>query len=412
MRIFKILFIISFIFVSCVSENGTLYQWRGEGRKGIFPDTGLLKEWPEEGPEELWSIEGLGNGFGSPTFTEDSFYITGETDSLSHLFCFDHEGVKQWETILGPEWMESYPGSRSAPTIAGDLVYTVTGAGDLYCVNKRSGEIVWSKNFANDASGIPTMHGFTEAPVIRDDLVFWTPGGKEINVTALNRYTGEQVWASPGFGERSGYNQGNLIELPGRDIFVTFSAYHLMGFDADTGELLWSQEQDNLTPPERVLGMGDTHTNSVIYENGYIYYCAGDGNCGVKLELSEDGSHISEVWRNRGFDGYMGGIVKYGDYIYGTGTARPEIRSINALTGELTDSIRLGVGAVIAADSMLYYYSQNGNLSLISFDKGKMNVESTFRIKKGTKEHFAHPVINRGILYQRHGNTLMAYRLT
>jgi hypothetical protein len=156
--------------------------------------------------------------------------------------------------------------------------------------------------------------------------------------------------------------------------------------------------------------MRDTHSNCVIYDSGYIYYAAGDGNCGVKLQLSEDGTAIQEVWRNTGFDSYMGGIVKIDDHLYGSATSKKFFRSIDAISGELSDSLKLGWGAVIAADDMLYYYGQNGTLSLVAFDNaGKMKPVSDFKISRGTKEHFSHPIIKDGVLYQRHGEVLMAF---
>jgi outer membrane protein assembly factor BamB len=253
------------------------------------------------------------------------------------------------------------------------------------------------------------LHGYSEAALVDGDKVFWTPGGKVNNVVALNRFTGDIVWSNPGFGEAQGYNQPRLIRLPGLNILVTFSSWHLMGFDTSTGKMLWSHEQDNLPVDKRKPGYGDTHCNTVIYENGYIWYVAGDGNCAVKLALAADGKSIKEIWRNTGFDGYMGGTVKLGDYIYGGGTAKPELRAINAITGQLTDSLKLGAGAIIAADDMIYYYSQKGDLTLLSYNNGKMQKISSFRVTKGTKEHFSHPVINKGILYQRHGQALVAY---
>jgi len=105
----------------------------------------------------------------------------------------------------------------------------------------------------------------------------------------------------------------------------------------------------------------------------------------------------------------MGGIVKMGNYIYGCGTERPDLISINATTGQLTDSLRIGIGGLISADNMLYYYNQKGELNLISYSLGKMTKVSSFRVKKGNMQHFAHPTINKGILYQRHGNVLVAY---
>ena len=82
--------------LSCSRSETELYEWRGPNRMGIYPDTGLLEQWPENGPRELWAVDGLGRGFGSPQFTEERFYITGEVDSLSLLHCFDLEGNKLW----------------------------------------------------------------------------------------------------------------------------------------------------------------------------------------------------------------------------------------------------------------------------------------------------------------------------
>ena len=105
----------------------------------------------------------------------------------------------------------------------------------------------------------------------------------------------------------------------------------------------------------------------------------------------------------------MGGIVKIGNYIYGCGTGKPNLFSVNATTGQITDSLRIGTGGLIASDNMLYYYNQKGDLNLVSYNLGKLQLVSSFRVKKGDMQHFAHPIINKGILYQRHGNVLIAY---
>jgi len=390
-------------------EKAKIYEWRGKDRSGIFNESNLLKSWPEDGPKEIWSIDNIGNGFVTPIFTEDNFYITGETDSMLIIYCFNLKGEKQWQTTLGKEWMKSYPGSRTIPTIVDDLIYVGSGLGNLYCLNRTTGKVVWSKDLIIDLKGTLPLHGHSEAPLIQGDKVFWTAGGKINNVIALSRFTGKLIWTNKGFGEASAYNPPKLIEHGGRSILVTFSSYHLMGFDTKDGKLLWAHEQDNYPPDKRGPGYGDTHCNTVIYDKGSIYYVAGDGNCAVKLRLSDDGSGITQVWRNKGFDSYMGGIVKIDNYMYGCGTVSPDIRAINSETGVLTDSLRIGIGALIAADNMLYYYTQKGDLMLLSYNQGKIKEVSSFRIRKGNAQHFAHPVINKGILYQRHGNVLMAF---
>lgn len=397
------------LFLLLMKETPQICEWRGKGRTGVYPDKNLLKEWPADGPTQILKVENIGNGFVSPVFTHDRFYISGEIDSMTVLFCFDLMGEKLWQTVISREWTKSCPGSRSSPTIAGDLLYIGNGFGNLYCIKCADGKVVWSKDLMKDFGAKLPLHGHSAAPLIDGDKVFWMPGGKEFNMVALNRLNGKLIWSNSGFGEVEAYNSPKLIELNSRKIVVTFSAYHLMGFDASNGKLLWSQEQDAIPPDKRVPGQGDTHANTVLFDDGAIYYAEGDGNCGVKLNLSPDGNSITQVWRNNGFDSYMGGIVKLGNYLYGSGTARPFLYSVNATTGIMTDSLRLGAGAVIAAENMLYYYTQKGDLNLVNIDEGKMTKISSFRIKEGTLQHFAHPVINNGILYQRHGNVLLSF---
>jgi outer membrane protein assembly factor BamB len=409
----KNILLLSLLVIILTSSTGstTIYEWRGVDRAGIYKESNLLKTWPAEGPKELWSVSNIGNGFVSPVFAKENFYITGEIDSMEILFSFNLKGEKQWQTNLGKEWMKSFPGSRSAPTVVDNLIYVGTGLGNLFCVNRADGKIIWKKDLIADFNGALPLHGHSESPVVDGEKIFWTTGGKDYNIVALNRFTGRLIWSNKGFGERSAYNSPKLIELASRKILVTFSAYHLMGFDTKTGNLLWSQEQDNYEPEKRTPGNGDTHSNTVLYEKGFIYYTAGDGNCSVKLKLSDDGSSITQIWRNKRFDSYMGGVVKIGDYIYGCGTVKPDLRAINATTGELTDSVRIGSGAIISADNMLYYYTQKGDMMLLSYNQGKIEKVSSFRIKEGTLQHFSHPVIHDGVLYQRHGNTIMAFEI-
>lgn len=401
-------FVAALFLISTAQDKPVVSEWRGPDRKGVYNESNLLKTWPAEGPTELWSIDNIGNGFVSPVFSGDRFYISGATDSSAYLFCYNLKGEKQWQTAIGKEWIKSYPGTRSAPTVFGDMIYVGTGRGNLFCVNKNSGKIVWSKDLSADFQGVLPMHGHSESAVVNGNKVYWTPGGKEHNVVALDRMTGKIIWSNKCFGERSGYNPSKLIDHPSGKILVTFSAYHMMGLDAETGELLWAQEQDNYPPEKRDLGVGDTHANAILYDNGSIYYAEGDGNCGVKLKISPDGKKITEVWRNKGFDNFMGGIIKIGNYLYGAGTVN-NIKSLNAETGVITDSLKIGMGAIIAADNMLYYYSQKGEMFLLSYNEGNIEKVSSFRIRKGNLQHFSHPVIYKGVLYQRHGNTLIAY---
>jgi hypothetical protein len=105
----------------------------------------------------------------------------------------------------------------------------------------------------------------------------------------------------------------------------------------------------------------------------------------------------------------MGGIVKLGDYLFTESFNKPELKAVDAGTGEITDTLRIGSGALISDGEKLYYYSSRGTMFLLEQNEGKVTEVSSFKIKKGNLQHFAHPVINKGILYVRHGKVLIAY---
>jgi outer membrane protein assembly factor BamB len=388
----------------------TVNQFRGNARDGKYPDKNLLALWPADGPALLWENKDMGNGYGSPAVMEETIYINGETDSIGYLYALDKKGNQIWKSSYGREWIYTFPGSRSTPTVVNDLIYVTSGLGNLFCFNRADGSKKWSVNMRKELHGRYTYHGHAESPLVYDDKVILVPGGMDTNVVALNRFTGSILWICKGFHETPGYNSPILIELPSRKLIVTFTAYHMLGIDAMTGKLLWSHEQVNTPMAERKSGVGDTHSNCALFEDGFIYYVAGDGNCAVKLKLSEDGSNVEQVWRNPEVDDYMGQFIKLGNRLYTGSDAKKALLALDASTGQIVDSLKVGCGAILWADNLLYYYNQRGEMKLVD-PNIPMKAISSFKIKSGTKEHFSIPVISEGILYIRHGKSLVAYKI-
>lgn len=388
------------ILFALIFQAQDVNQFRGPNAIGKYPDTNLLQEWPANGPDLLWEAKGLGNGYGSPVFKNNRIYVNGEIDSLTYLFALDNTGAILWKSPIGEEWVTSYPGARSTPTVVGDLVYVSAGMGAVACFDANSGEQKWRRNMLKEFGAVNTRFGFAESIVNYDDKVFCTPGGAEMNVVALNRFTGEVEWACGGKGEMPSFCTPLVLELPKRTLLLTFSMSHLLAIDIETGELLWTHQQE---------GEGDVHVNTPLYEDGFLYYVAGNGNGAVKLELSADGSQIKEVWKNKKFDGMTGGFIKIDNHIYASSYEKRIWYSINTNTGIITDSLKFDNGITIFADSKLYLYNERGRVSLCGVDGGKFQKISEFRLNLGTKAHFSHPVINKGILYIRRGNSLIAY---
>ncbi|MBN1984713.1 MAG: PQQ-binding-like beta-propeller repeat protein, partial [Prolixibacteraceae bacterium] len=288
-------------------------------------------------------------------------------------------------------------------TVVGDLLYIYSGYGVLSCMDAKNGSLKWTKDVFNDFDGKNIQWGVTETVVVDGDVVFVTPGGKKNNVVALNRFNGNLIWTSEGLGELSAYCTPLLVELPAGKLLVTHTADHLLGINASNGKLLWSYPHPN---------RWSVHANTPIYENGGLFCFSGYGQGGEKLSLSNNGNSIKEEWKNEKLDNRIGGMVLVDGYLYGSGDNSREWRCVDWKTGEEKyASGELTKGTVIYADGMLYCYSERGELALVKATPEKFNIVSKTRVELGSAQHWAHPVINNGKLYVRHGNTLVAYKI-
>ena len=386
-------------------------QWRGPGRDGIYPGENLLKQWPEQGPELLWSFEGLGAGQGSAVVSGDRVFVTGIPDTLNgkgHLFSFDMKGKLLWKKEYGPEFIELFPGARSTPTLVDGLLYIESGSGKLYCLSAGDGAEKWSVDFFRDLKCDSVQFGFSESVLIDGDKVIFTPGGKENNMVALDRFTGKPIWSCRGFEEQATYTSPILAVHNGHRLIINLTATSIIGVNADTGEFLWRvpQFQDN-----------KIHANTPVYHNGEIVVSSAsrkDTSGLVLLRLSDDCRNAGVIWRNLKFINLSGGLVLKDGYVYGSAYIRPEWQCIDWKSGQPKYiSKELGGGVVIYADGLFYCYTErDGEMALVEASPESFRIISKFRVPLGTLEHWAHPVIKDGRLYLRHGNALMAYKIT
>jgi outer membrane protein assembly factor BamB len=322
-------------------------------------------------------------------------------DTLSYLFSLDLSGKLLWKSKIGKEWTQSYPGSRTTPTVFRDHVYVTAGWGTVACFESQTGKEQWSLNLVDDFHGKAPRFGFSESVLVDESKLYCSPGSPDTNVVALDRFTGKIVWICKGTGEMTSYCSPMMIKLPERNILVTFSKTTMLGIDAKEGKLLWSYKHDR----EEI----DCQVNTPFFEDGFLYIVNGDGNGAVKFQLSGDGTQINEIWRNSGCDNLMGGFIKVKDFIYTSGYEKRQYYSLETGSGKIADSLDFDRGSIIYADGMLYLYNERGQFGLVKPNGSKMEMVSSFKITRGTKAHFSHPVINNGILFIRHGKSLLAY---
>ena len=175
-------------------------QWRGPNRDNISSETGLLKEWPKEGPPLAWKATGLGQGFSTVSIVGDRIFTMGDGPDSSYIRCISlSDGKPIWSAKVGKPGGD-HPGTRCTPTVDGEMVYALGQWGDLVAVKAENGKEVWRKSMKNDFQGkMMSGWGYAESPLVDGERVVCTPGGGKGAVIALDKKDGKLLWRSTGF---------------------------------------------------------------------------------------------------------------------------------------------------------------------------------------------------------------------
>jgi outer membrane protein assembly factor BamB len=407
--------LLSFIMINTCAAivQGQLYEWRGPGRSGIYNESGLLKKWPAGGPKLLWETINMGDGYSSPTVTGDAIYITGRKGDSDVLTALTPDGKKKWEVIYGKAWMTNHTGTRCTPTYYNGKIFLISGGGDIVCVG-TDGKIKWSKNHYSLYDSKPNQFGISESPVVVDNIVIASPGGKKASLVAFNINDGKIAWAAEPVDQEPQYVNPALIEHGGKKMIVTAMGTYIFAVNAKDGKILWKVNYKEINAATgRIM---TNHATTPVYKDGYILIANGYTWVALKLKLSADGNSVNIAWENRNFDPSLGGVVLLGNYIFGTThMSKPADMwaCVDWTTGKTLWTTRwYSRGSVISADGMLYLFEEkSGHVALAKPDPSKLDIVSEFQVKKGEGPFWAHPVINKGRLFIRHGDVLMAYQV-
>lgn len=412
-KYFRIVIILIINALSSVAVFSQLYEWRGPQRSGIYNETGLLKKWPDGGPKLLWEAEGLGLGYSSVTVSDDAIYITGRKETNDVLTALTPEGKKKWEVIYGKAWTTNHDGTRCTPTYYNGNLFLVSGNGDIVCVGS-DGKIKWSKNHFLLYESKPLMFGISESPLVVDNLVIASPGGRKASLVAFNIADGKVVWEAQPLDPTPQYVNPRLIEYAGKKMIVTVMGTNILAVNARDGKILW--KVDYVAANAGSEKGYKNHAITPIYRNGEILIANGYKWVALKLKLSPDGTSVATVWENRNFDPQLGGVVLLGDYIFGSTHQVQPVDSWTCVdwnTGKILWTTKwYSKGSVISADGMLYLYEEkSGHVALARPDPRKLDIVSEFQVTRGEGPFWAHPVIKNGKMYLRHGEVLMVYQV-
>lgn len=395
-------------------------QWRGPRRDGISDEKGLLQEWPEGGPKLLWTAPDLGSGYSSPIITRGTIYITGDVGDELHVFALGLAGKLTWRSKNGRSWKGSFPGARGSCAFDDGRLYTINAHNRIACLDAADGKELWAVDLFQRFEGSNIAWAIAHAPLVDGPRVIVTPGGKKALMAALDKKTGETVWASePLLFERQakareadgpGYSSPILFELGGRRHLVSCSAHHVFGVDADTGKLLWTQPM--LTRYEVIA------ITPALYKD-CVFVTAPDAG-GKLLRMiveppvggaSAPRVRSEEVW-TADLDTCHGGVIALGDVLFGSWYRHFDGPGcIDALNGKtLQRTNELSMGSMVYADGRLYYLAQRGTMALLKPDPNDFRIISRFQFADAKRsDAWAHPVVLDGRLYLRYHDKLACY---
>ena len=382
-------------------------QGRGPARDGISQDTGLLKEWPKDGPPLRWKAGDIGTGYSSPSIVEGRVYVqTTRAGDEFALVLDEKNGREVWSVPVGKVGENrgpQYPGTRSTPTIDGDRLYCLASDGELVCLVRADGKIKWKKNLQRDFDGKPGNWAYSESVLIDGDVLACTPGGSTATLVALNKLTGDVIWKSsvPDVGTAE-YSSIMIARPEAAKEYVQYLRTGLIGVDAKDGKFVWRYNQ-TIDPGANIL-------TPVV--SGNRIFSAGSRSGGGLIELKPDNGGISavETYFDRALTPSIGGAVLVDGHLFGA--SMQAMFCADFATGKVNWTDRaLGAASICLADGRLYVRGHDsGIVALVEpSTEGYREKGRLVQPDRSKTPAWPHPVVANGGLYLRDQGALFCY---
>jgi len=369
----------------------------------------------------------LGEGYASVSVADGRIFTTGNFPAHQAVLAIDEAtGKVLWKqpvTEVKPK--HGYEGSRSTPTVDGQRLYLVTSNGKIVCLDVADGHRLWSRDFADWDGKMMSGWGFSESPLVDGDRVICTPGGPQAMVVALDKLTGEEVWAAdlsntregPGVNGKplkdgAGYSSIVISHGGGVRQYVQLVGKGLIGVRAADGKVLWQYDR---------VANGTANIPTAIVAGDNVFTSTGynTGAALLKLVPAGDGEVDAEevYWlEGREFQVKHGGMVLVDGYVYaghGNGNGLPiclEMASGEIAWGPVRAPGR-GEAAVVYGDGHVIMRREDGTVLLVKATPQAFTLVHEFVPEFQQGKSWAHPVIANRRLYLREQGRLLAYKL-
>jgi len=405
-------------------------QFLGPKRNSSSDQKGILRTWPQQGPEVQWTVN-VGIGFGGPVVKDGKVYLLDRDDKVGdNLRCFElASGKELWNFAYPAPGSVMFPGSRSVPAIDGNRIYTCGPYGHLYSIDINTHKPLWNKNIWTDYGGsaIPKW-AITQCPLVYNNLVIVASQAPQAGVVAYDKLTGAVKWTTKSLGP-VGYVTPEIVKVGKEDhlVMITASAGRgesasggkVVGIDPLTGKILW--EYTNWQCGIPVPGAVDAGEGRMLITGGY-----NAGAAMIKIEKKTDGSYnVNELYKNPEFGAHTQPPVLVNGYFYAQYSTNERkdglvCMSIDGQVKWITRRAPLfDKGGMILADGLLLITDGASKLYLVEPDPSAFKPLATAELLKGDAgdqrfptQNWAPLALANGRLLIRDQNRLMCVRVS
>jgi outer membrane protein assembly factor BamB len=384
--------------------------WRGPRHDGIARETGLLKQWPTDGPKQLWKAD-LSGGFSSMAVVDGRLFTQTKENNQEVVVCLDvATGKDLWRyrydcdyrahpTFTGGGRPQSRTGPRASPTVDGDRVYTQGAVGTLLFLEAKTGKKVWQQDLLQLAGIKCPTHGYNGSPLIVGEKLFVSLGGPNGKaLAALNTRDGSVIWQA--LDEPMGQASAVWAEGTGAPQVIFFTGTAAVGVSPDDGKLLWrypwkTQFNLNIATP--------------IYADGKVFVSSNYGTGGAVFRLTGQ-SEPETIWKSGAMQNHFSNAVLHEGNLYGFSEAR--LRCVEFQTGKVHwDKPGVGKGSVVLVDGQLIALGEHGELILAQATPAEYREVSRCQVFDKDTLTWTVPVVSGGRLFVRSENALVALDL-
>ncbi len=346
-------------------------QWGGPKRDLIWRETGILDKFSTDGLlPRVWSTP-IGEGYSGPAVADGRVYITDliRDQRLERVLCLDAEtGKVIWTHAYEVIYRVSYPaGPRSTPVIDEGLVYTIGAMGHMFCLEAKTGDVKWKKNFVDEFDTNLPIWGMVASPLIEGNQLITLVGGKNSLVVSFDKTTGKELWRSLDDPE-VGYCPPVIFPIGKTRQLIVWHPRAVSSLDPKTGKVNWEvpfRVRAGLTiPTPRLVG------NRIFVTAFY--------NGPRMIEVAEDGQSAKVVWQGHsdselanntdGLHSIMPTPVVTDSHIYGV-CSYGHLRCLNSQTGkrvwdtlEATGYGRWWNAFIIPHEDRYFLHNEQGDL--------------------------------------------------